>query len=236
MVLFLWIKVASIIQLYDMLFTFLFTKHTWSNPLFCKYWVEIVQVISLKRVGVWAQVHPLLSKPRKLPDFQASKESKRHQSTTGLSVSFILFIFQNFIKSLFSWVRARFGLKWTFIHQAFAPVGCPVCILQPFWSFYCSHSFLSSAVHFSPLFYILDSHLLSSFFTFCSPFSSSFVAIFWPVLSAFFIIICSLLSSICSPLFPLVSSLLWLSFCPLFTPLPPLLPYLFHSSFLSSFG
>ena len=194
-----------------------------------------MQVISLKRVGVWAQVHPLLSKPRKLPDFQASNESKRHQSITGLSVCFIIIHLSNFIKSLFSGVRARFGLKWTFIHQAFASVGCPVCILQPFWPFYCSLSFLSFAVHFSPLFYILDGPLLSSFFTFCSPFPSSFITIFWAVLSAFFTLICSLLSLICIPLLPLVFSLLWLAFCPLFTPLPLFFPYLFSLIFSSSF-
>ena len=154
-------------------------------------------------------MHPLLSKPRKLPNFQDPKESKPHQSTTCLSVSFILFISQNFIK-IFIFLGLGHVLAKVNIHSLSLCPGWLPCL------FFCSLlgllfaaipslSSLFTFPHFSPFWTVLFCLLFP-------PFAAPFHPLFGPSFGLYFQpfrhFICSPLSLICSPLSPLVSSLL----------------------------
>jgi len=158
-------------------FTFQFVKHTWSNPSFGKYssWIFADHSIQSSRSSSSGASSPLEVKTTS--EIFKFKESKHHQEKPQVWMFFFIFIhLSKFKKILHSWVRARFGLKWTFIHQTLCP-----CWL--------------SRLQFAAIFlFLLQSFLLlfrcplfSFFFTFCSPLfsicSPSFTFVFsllWP--------------------------------------------------------
>ena len=151
--------------------------------------VEFLQINPSNQVGVRAQLHPLLLESRQLPAISSFKESKHHQEEPQVWMFFFIFIhLSKFKKFLHSWVRARFGLKWTFIHQT----------LGPCWL---SHLQFAALFHFllQPFLLLFRCPLLPSFFTFCSP-----------LLASFF--------TFCSPLLALIYSLVYLFLQPLFGP------------------